>query len=35
METPERPLTVGQMLVVELKMTRTHLFDKETSQIIV
>ena len=35
METPERPLTVGQMLVVELKMTRTHLFDKETSQTIV
>jgi len=26
---------VGQMLVVELKMTRTHLFDKETSQTIV
>jgi len=35
METPERPLTVGQMLEVGLKMTRTHVFDKETSQTIV
>jgi multiple sugar transport system ATP-binding protein len=35
MEAPERPLTVGQMLGVELKMPRTHLFDKETSQTIV
>jgi multiple sugar transport system ATP-binding protein len=34
METPERPLTVGQMVEVELKMTRTHLFDPETSQTI-
>jgi multiple sugar transport system ATP-binding protein len=34
METPERPLTVGQALEVELKMARTHLFDKETSQSI-
>ena len=34
METPERPLTVGQMVEVDLKMTRTHLFDPETSQTI-
>jgi len=35
METPERPLQVGQMLGVELKMPRTHLFDQETSKTIV
>jgi multiple sugar transport system ATP-binding protein len=35
MESPERPLTVGQALKVELKMAKTHLFDKETSQTIV
>ena len=29
METPELPLAVGQALEVELKMARTHLFDKE------
>jgi len=26
---------VGQMLEVELKMARTHVFDRETSQTIV
>jgi len=35
MESSERPLTVGQALEVELKMAKTHLFDKETSQTIV
>jgi multiple sugar transport system ATP-binding protein len=35
MESPERPLTVGQTLEVELKMQKTHLFDKETSRTIV
>jgi multiple sugar transport system ATP-binding protein len=35
MEVPERPLTVGQILEVDLKMTKTHIFDKETSRTIV
>ena len=35
MEAPERPLEVGQSLEVDLKMSKTHLFDKETSQTIV
>ncbi len=35
MEAPDRPLMVGQMLEVELKMPRTHLFDQETSQTII
>jgi multiple sugar transport system ATP-binding protein len=35
MESPEHPLTVGQTLEVDLKMSKTHLFDKETSQTIV
>ena len=35
MEAPERPLTVGQTLEVDLKMVKTHIFDKETSQTIV
>jgi hypothetical protein len=35
MEAPERPLTVGQTLEVELKMANTHLFDGETFQTIV
>jgi multiple sugar transport system ATP-binding protein len=35
MESAERPLAVGQTLEVELKMAKTHLFDKETSQTIV
>jgi len=35
MESPERPLTVGQTLEVVLKMSKTHLFDTNTSQTIV
>jgi multiple sugar transport system ATP-binding protein len=35
MESPEQPLTVGQTLEVELRMSKTHLFDTETSQTIV
>jgi multiple sugar transport system ATP-binding protein len=35
MESPERPLTVGGTLEVELKMQKTHLFDIETSRTIV
>jgi len=35
MESPERPLTVGQTLEVEVEMTKTHLFDRETLQTIV
>jgi hypothetical protein len=35
MEVPERPLTVGQTLEVDLKMLKTHLFDRETSRTIV
>ena len=35
MEVPERPLAVGQTLEVDLKMVKTHIFDKETSQTIV
>ena len=35
MEAPERLLTEGQRLEVDLKMMKTHVFDKETSQTIV
>jgi multiple sugar transport system ATP-binding protein len=35
MEAPEQPLTVGQTLEVDLKMVKTHIFDKETSRTIV
>jgi multiple sugar transport system ATP-binding protein len=35
MEAPERPLEVGQSLEVDLKMPKTHIFDKETSQTII
>ena len=35
MEAPEQPLTEGQTLEVDLKMVKTHVFDKETSQTIV
>jgi len=35
MESLERPLTVGQTLEVDLKMSKTHLFDKATSRTIV
>ena len=35
MEVPECPLTVGQTLEVDLKMSKAHIFDKETSRTIV
>ena len=35
MEAPEQALTEGQTLEVDLKMVKTHVFDKETSQTIV
>ncbi len=35
MEVPECPLKVGQALEVDIKMTQTHIFDKETSRTIV
>jgi multiple sugar transport system ATP-binding protein len=35
MEAPEQPLAEGQSVDVDLKMPKTHLFDKETSQTIV
>jgi hypothetical protein len=35
MEAPERPLEVGQSLEVDLKMPKTHIFDRETSQTII
>ena len=35
MEAPELLLTEGQTLEVDLKMVKTHVFDKETSQTIV
>jgi multiple sugar transport system ATP-binding protein len=35
MESPDRPLAVGQTLQVELKMPKTHLFDRETTRTIV
>ena len=35
MEAPELLLTEGQALEVDLKMVKTHVFDKETSQTIV
>jgi multiple sugar transport system ATP-binding protein len=35
MAMPEFPLSVGQTLQVDLKMSKTHIFDKETSQAIV
>ena len=35
MESPERELTEGQTLEVDMKMVKTHIFDKETSQTIV
>ena len=34
MEAPEILPSVGQTLEVELKMSKTHVFDKETSQTI-
>jgi multiple sugar transport system ATP-binding protein len=35
MESPERPLVVGQTVEVELKMPKTHLFDRETSRTLI
>ncbi len=35
MEAPERPLTVGQTLQLDLKMVNTHLFDRDSSKTIV
>jgi multiple sugar transport system ATP-binding protein len=35
MEAPERPLTVGQILEMDLKMSNSHIFDRETSRTIV
>ena len=35
MEMPSRPLRVGQTLTVALKMSQTHLFDRETSHTLV
>jgi multiple sugar transport system ATP-binding protein len=35
MESPEQPMAVGQTLEVEVKLNRTHLFDRETLQTIV
>lgn len=35
MEVPDCPPTVGQMLEVDLKMAKTHIFDMETSRTIV
>jgi hypothetical protein len=32
---PEQPLTEGQTVGVDLKMAKTHVFDRETSQTIV
>ena len=35
MAVPDRPLQVGETLVMGLKMSRTHVFDKESQQTIV
>jgi multiple sugar transport system ATP-binding protein len=35
MEVPDCPPTVGQLLEVDLKMQKTHIFDTETSRAIV
>ncbi|MDR0441752.1 MAG: sn-glycerol-3-phosphate ABC transporter ATP-binding protein UgpC [Candidatus Accumulibacter sp.] len=35
MEMPEQPLLVGQTLPMNLKLPRTHVFDKETQRAIV
>jgi multiple sugar transport system ATP-binding protein len=35
MEAPEQTLAEGQTLEVGIKMMKTHVFDKETSQTIV
>jgi len=35
MEVPQYPIDVGQTCEIDLKMEKTHIFDKETSQTIV
>jgi multiple sugar transport system ATP-binding protein len=35
MEVPDRPLSVGETLQADLRMARTHVFDKENLQAIV
>ena len=35
MEVPEHPVSVGQILEMDLRMSKTHIFDKETSRTIV
>jgi multiple sugar transport system ATP-binding protein len=35
MDVPESPVAVGQTLQVDLKMSKTHVFDKDSSQTIV
>jgi multiple sugar transport system ATP-binding protein len=35
MEAPETPLEVGQTVQADLRLGRTHVFDRETSQTIV
>ncbi len=35
MAVPERPPTVGETLEVDITMSKTHIFDKETSKTIV
>ncbi len=35
MAVPDQPLSVGQTVQVDLKMSKTHVFDKETSLTIV
>ena len=35
MDVPDSPLSVGQTVQLDLKMLRTHVFDKETERSIV
>jgi len=35
MEVPEQALSVGQTLRMDLKMLKSHVFDKETMQAVV
>ena len=32
---PDRPLTIGQEMMIRLNMDKIHLFDEATSQTIV
>jgi hypothetical protein len=34
MDVPEHPLRVGEMLEVDLRMAKTHVFDAQTSLTI-